>query len=81
MEKTDAIAIEFIKNQPPYLAGEKTTREPRVALLMVSLGVAKFRDPPPGLDEFGNALEPRDPPVKPRAKRKRKSKAKPKGKA
>ena len=78
---TNLVAVQFTKQQPPYHPGESVLRPEKEAFTLVSLGVAKYLDPPPGLDEFGNALEDRDPPVKPKAKRKAKAKAKPKAKA
>ena len=81
MEQPELVRVEFLKNQPPYNAGERARRSVSGAGALVALGLAKYLDPPPGLDEFGEALKERDPPVKPKAKRKAKAKAKPKAKA
>ena len=91
-EPIELVRIQFTKSQPPYHAGEGARRSPKDALHLVALGVAKFIDPPPGLDEFGNALEEKAAPkkattakrkanVKPKPKAKPKPKGKPKGKS
>ena len=82
-EPIELVRIQFTKSQPPYHAGEGARRSPKDALHLVALGVAKFIDPPPGLDEFGNALEEKaaaKTAPKPKPKAKPKAKAKPKGK-
>lgn len=88
MKRLELVRIEFIKSQPPYHPGEGARRLPKDAMLLVSLGVAKYLDPPPGLDEYGERLSPPDPPkkvsvkkAKPKAKAKAKPKGKPKGKS
>jgi len=77
------VAVEFTKAQPPYHPGESTRRTEKEAFALVSLGVAKYLDPPPGLDEFGEPIEekaaPKPAPGKPKKKVARK--AKPKAKA
>lgn len=83
MNKPEPIRIEFIKSQPPYHPGEGARRSEKDAQVLVAIGVAKYLDPPPGLDEFGEALEPKvAPKPKPttsRPKAKPKVKTKPKG--
>lgn len=86
MKKPEQVPVEFVKNQPPYLTGEKTLRIPKDAMQLVDAGVAKYLDPPPGLDEFGNALEekkaaPKPKTTTPKPKGKAKAKDKPKGKS
>ena len=75
MEQPELVRVEFIKNQPPYNAGERARRSPKDAQVAVALGVAKYLDPPLGLDEFGKTLEEKATP-KPKAKPKAKSKKK-----
>jgi len=83
----DLVKIVFTKNQPPYNANEGARREPAAAMKLVLSGVAKFLDPPPGLDEFGQPVEEKaaakkatTPKPKAKPKGKPKAKAKPKGK-
>lgn len=78
----DLVRIVFTKNQPPYNAGEGARRDPAGAMKLVLSGVAKFLDPPPGLDEFGEPLEKKVAPKKATTpKPKAKAKAKPNAKA
>jgi hypothetical protein len=53
----DPVKVQFTKQQPPYHPGESVLRSEKDAFKLVSLGVAKYLEPPPGLDEFGKALE------------------------
>lgn len=79
MKQPALVGVVFTKSQPPYHPGEGGRRSPKDAALLVSLGVAKFVDPPPGLDEFGKPLKDREPPKKKAAPRKKKAAAKKKG--
>lgn len=78
MKQPDLVGIVFTKSQPPYHPGEGARRSPKGASLLVALGVAKYVDPPPGLDEYGIPLKERAAPKKvAKPKPKAKAKAKP----
>ena len=77
----DPVKVQFTKSQPPYHPGESVPRSARDAFVLVSLGVAKYLDPPPGLDEFGKALEPEETPKKPTTPKPKGAAVKPKGAA
>jgi hypothetical protein len=82
-KEPEMVRVEFTKSQPPYHATERARRTPKDAIALVTLGVAKFIDPPPGLDEFGESLEEKaaaKTASKPKPEAKAKAKAKPKGK-
>ena len=76
------IAVKFRKASAPYNAGETAGFEKDHAFKLVDMGIARFVEAPPGLDEFGAKLKEADPPVKKKkTAAKKKATAKPKGKA
>ena len=57
----ELVSVKFTKKRTPYQAGDLAGFPAVTAQRFVEGGVAVYKNPPPGLDEFGKPIEEEEP--------------------